>query len=51
MDIHSDSYQVASLNEQESAVELIRQAEEGISRLTGQTVTLIAYEKKEDRRS
>lgn len=46
MDIHSDSYKVAALSEQEEALEIIRNAEASIANLTGNpTVTLIAYEK------
>ncbi|WP_167347620.1 hypothetical protein [Paenibacillus ihuae] len=46
MDIHSDSYKVAALSDQENAVEIIRQAEAAIAQLTGNhAVTLIAYEK------
>ncbi|MEK3658669.1 hypothetical protein NYE25_13315 [Paenibacillus sp. FSL E2-8871] len=48
MDIHSDSYKVAALSEQEEALEIIRNAEASIANLTGNpTVTLIAYEKSE----
>ncbi|HBS45461.1 MAG TPA: hypothetical protein DEA91_15130, partial [Paenibacillus sp.] len=48
MDIHSDSYKVAALSEQEEALEIIRNAEASIAHLTGNpTVTLIAYEKSE----
>ncbi|CAM4424273.1 hypothetical protein [Paenibacillus typhae] len=46
MDIHSDSYKIAALSDRKDAVEVIRQAEEAIARMTGNTaVTLIAYEK------
>jgi len=46
MNIHSDSYTIATLDGQEEAVEVIRHAEEALARLTGnRTVTLIAYEK------
>ncbi|WP_342562345.1 hypothetical protein NST84_22395 [Paenibacillus sp. FSL R7-0345] len=46
MEIHSDSYKVAALDDREDAVKVIRQAEEAIARLTGRKeVTLIAYEK------
>ncbi|MNB99875.1 hypothetical protein D3C87_1855020 [compost metagenome] len=47
MDIHSDRYQVAPLEEREEAIEIIRSAEADISRLTGSPVTLIAYEKND----
>ncbi|MNI75081.1 hypothetical protein D3C73_1312070 [compost metagenome] len=46
MDIHSDSYKIAALSDQEAAVEIIRQAETAIAQMTGnRDVTLIAYEK------
>ncbi|WP_249900059.1 hypothetical protein [Paenibacillus sp. PK3_47] len=46
MDIHSDSYKVALLNGREDAIEVIRQAEAEVARITGnKDVTLIAYEK------
>ncbi|MGN7761272.1 hypothetical protein [Paenibacillus sp. 22594] len=48
MDIHSDSYKVAALSEQEDAVEIIRQAEAAIAQMNGnKPVTLIAYERTE----
>ncbi|MEK3669653.1 hypothetical protein [Paenibacillus sp. FSL R10-2771] len=48
MDIHSDSYKVAALSDQEDVVEVIREAESAIARMTGNPgVTLIAYEKTE----
>lgn len=34
MDIHSDSYKVAALSEQEEALEIIRNAEASIAHLT-----------------
>ncbi|BCG60200.1 hypothetical protein [Paenibacillus sp. URB8-2] len=43
MDIHSDSYKVAALD-QKDAIEIIRSAEASIAQLTGSPVTLIAYE-------
>jgi len=47
MDIHSDNYKIATLSNQDDAVEVIRKAEATLSQLTGNhTVTLIAYEKK-----
>ncbi|AHV98342.1 hypothetical protein [Paenibacillus sabinae] len=45
MDIHSDSYKVAALEDQRDAVEIIQNAETRIAQLTGNPVTLIAYEK------
>ncbi|MFD1773002.1 hypothetical protein [Paenibacillus rhizophilus] len=45
MDIHSDSYKVAALEDQRDAIEVIRSAEASIESLTGSPVTLIAYEK------
>ncbi|WP_203457020.1 hypothetical protein [Paenibacillus tepidiphilus] len=48
MDIHSDSYKIAAIAGQEDAVEVIRQAESQLARITGiKDVTLIAYEKTE----
>ncbi|WP_179088027.1 hypothetical protein [Paenibacillus sp. FSL R7-0273] len=48
MDIHSEHYKVAALSEREDAVEIIRQAEAELARITGNSaVTLIAYEKTE----
>lgn len=52
MDIHSDSYKIASLSDQEDVVEVIRQAESEIARMTGNPeVTLIAYEKTDRARN
>ncbi|MEK5447447.1 hypothetical protein [Paenibacillus sp. FSL R7-0331] len=49
MEIHSDLYKVAALSGQEDAVEIIRQAEADLARITGKgAVTLIAYEKTEE---
>lgn len=49
MDIHTDSYKIASLNEHKDAIDIIRHAEAALSSLTGNpTVTLIAYEKSTD---
>ena len=46
MDIHSDSYKIATLSDHEDAVAIIRKAEDALSNLTGNnSVTLIAYEK------
>ncbi|WP_379131650.1 hypothetical protein [Paenibacillus sp. sgz500958] len=46
MDVHSDSYTIAPLNGKNEAVEIIRDAEAAIARLTGNnSLTLIAYEK------
>jgi hypothetical protein len=46
MDIHSDNYRIATLDERKEAVEIIRDAEAALAELTGNpTVTLIAYEK------
>jgi hypothetical protein len=48
MNIHSDSYKIAALGGHEDVVEVIRQAESAIARMTGNPgVTLIAYEKTE----
>ena len=52
MEIHSDSYRIAPLSDQEDVVEVIRQAESEIARMTGNPeVTLIAYEKTDGHRS
>lgn len=52
MEIHSDSYRIAPLSGQEDVVEVIRQAESEIARMTGNPeVTLIAYEKTDGHRS
>ncbi|CAM4446100.1 hypothetical protein [Paenibacillus tarimensis] len=48
MKIHTDEYTIAPLNGHEQAVDLIQQAEDAIAELTGQRVTLIAYERNED---
>lgn len=46
MDIHSESYKVAELDDHARAVEIIRQAEAAIAQMNGnKAVTLIAYEK------
>ena len=44
MDIHSDSYKLAELENSGEAVELIRSAEVRLAELAGRPVTLIAYE-------
>ncbi|GGG23635.1 hypothetical protein [Paenibacillus abyssi] len=48
MDINTDSYKVAPINDYERAIEIIKQAEASIAELTGNPVTLIAYEKTEE---
>lgn len=45
MKIETDDYKIAPLSAAEEAVEVIREAEEVIATLTGNRVTLIAYEK------
>lgn len=48
MKIETDQYQIAPLAASREAIEVIREAESVIAELTGNPVTLIAYEKKED---
>lgn len=48
MKISTDNYQIATLNEEEQALAIIRKAESAIAELTGHTVTLIAYEQSEE---
>lgn len=48
MRIETDKYQIAPLYTSEEAVEVIREAESVIAGLTGNKVTLIAYEKTAD---
>jgi hypothetical protein len=48
VNIQTDSYKLAPLDEYEQAVKLIEEAESSIAKLTGSEVTLIAYEKTED---
>jgi hypothetical protein len=48
MKIESDKYQIAPLSSLEKAVEVIREAESVIAGLTGNKVTLIAYEKTDE---
>lgn len=46
MDIHSNSYRIAAFDNREEVVEVIREAESAIAKMTGiPEVTLIAYEK------
>ncbi|GAA0135840.1 hypothetical protein YSY43_26800 [Paenibacillus sp. YSY-4.3] len=49
MNISTDTYKIAPLNDQEQAVALIKEAEAAIAEATGNEVTLIAYEKSENR--
>lgn len=48
MRIETEDYRIAPLTAEEEAVEVIREAEEIIAGLTGNKVTLIAYEKKDE---
>ncbi|WP_181438869.1 hypothetical protein [Paenibacillus sambharensis] len=48
MEIKTDQYTIAPLNGHEQAVDVIQQAEDAIAELTGQRVTLIAYERNEE---
>lgn len=49
VDISTDTYQIAPLNDQKQAVAIIKEAEAAIAEATGNEVTLIAYEKSENR--
>ncbi|WP_189635987.1 hypothetical protein [Paenibacillus ihbetae] len=48
MDIHTNEYKIAALNENEGTLKAIEDAETKIAELTGKEITLIAYEKKQD---
>ncbi|MNN34182.1 hypothetical protein D3C81_1479770 [compost metagenome] len=48
MNILTDNYKLAPLNNDEQAVAVIQEAEATINRLTGNTITLIAYEKTDN---
>ncbi|WP_438444566.1 hypothetical protein [Gorillibacterium sp. sgz5001074] len=48
MKIETNDYQIAPLAASQEAVEVIREAEDVIAQLTGNRVTLIAYEKREE---
>lgn len=48
MDIHTNDYRIAPLNNKQEALALLEQAEASIAEMTGRKVTLIAYEKNED---
>ncbi|MBT2765746.1 hypothetical protein [Paenibacillus sp. ISL-20] len=48
MDIHSEEYKIASLNENEGTLKAIEDAETKIAELTGKDITLIAYEKDQN---
>jgi|GEM_PF-744401 hypothetical protein len=47
MDIHTNDYRIAPLNDRQEAVELLKRAEATIAELTGRDVTLIAYERND----
>ncbi|CAG7645138.1 hypothetical protein PAESOLCIP111_04887 [Paenibacillus solanacearum] len=47
MNIHTERYEIARLNEEASALDVIKEAESKIARLTGKNVTLIAYAETE----
>ncbi|SDF03180.1 hypothetical protein SAMN04488542_10512 [Fontibacillus panacisegetis] len=51
MNILTDNYKLASLNNDEQAVTVIQEAEATINRITGNKITLIAYEKTENKGS
>lgn len=48
VDIQTDDYRIAPLEDKDEALQLIEQTEETIAQLTGREVTLIAYEKQEE---
>jgi hypothetical protein len=48
MNINTDSFKVASLQESEQAIQIIKKAESSIAQLIGNEITLIAYEKTEE---
>lgn len=47
MDIQTNEYKIAPLEDQEEALKLLEKAEASIAELTGREVTLIAYEKSD----
>lgn len=49
MDISTDRYKIAPLDQQEQAVTIIKEAEAAIAKATGNEITLIAYEKSEEK--
>ncbi|MNI24053.1 hypothetical protein D3C76_1725240 [compost metagenome] len=48
MNILTDTYKLAPLNNDDQAVVVIQEAEAMIHRITGNKITLIAYEKTEN---
>lgn len=44
MEISTDKYKVAPLDKGDEAVAIIKEAEESLKRMTGEKITLIAYE-------
>lgn len=48
MEIHTNGYKIAPLNDNESTLKAIRDAEKEIAEMTGKEITLIAYEKEKD---
>lgn len=45
MDVRTDDYRIAPLNNNEDIVSAIKAAEDAIAEMTGKEITLIAYEK------
>ncbi|MEK3731061.1 MULTISPECIES: hypothetical protein [Paenibacillus] len=46
MEIRTNEYTIAALNEEDSTLKAIQDAEATIAQITGRDITLIAYEKK-----
>lgn len=49
MEISTNQYQVASLEGTDQAVTIIQEAEQALKQVTGDAITLIAYEKAEQK--
>jgi len=47
MEIHTNNYRIAPLNDKQEVLELLKRAEASIAEMTGRDVTLIAYERNE----
>lgn len=47
VEISTDKYKVAPLDKGAEAVAIIKEAEESLKRMTGEKITLIAYEETE----
>lgn len=48
MDIHTNNYRIAPLDDKQEVLQLLKQAEATIAEMTGRDVTLIAYERNDD---